>query len=97
MTATTASTSMERSSQTLSTERREGVSTAELVMDDMANGNPACLSAQLRRCWASFPGIHIAQVTFASNWQLWRNFPRCGATARQVKPPVMTGGVAASD
>jgi hypothetical protein len=33
----------------------------EVVMDDMAIGNPASLVAQLWRFWASFPGIHIAQ------------------------------------
>jgi hypothetical protein len=37
---------------------------AEVVMDDMAIGNPASLLAQLWRFWASFPGIHIAQFHF---------------------------------
>jgi hypothetical protein len=37
---------------------------AEAVMDDMTIGNPASLLAQLWRFWASFPGIHIAQITF---------------------------------
>jgi hypothetical protein len=34
---------MAKSSQVLSIERREGVSMAEVVMDDMAIGNPASL------------------------------------------------------
>jgi hypothetical protein len=36
----------------------------EVVIDDMAIGNPASLLAQLWRFWASFPGIHIAQFYF---------------------------------
>src|SRR6516165_6988886 len=40
MTATAASTSMARSSQVRSIERRAGVSIAEVVMDDMAIGDP---------------------------------------------------------
>jgi hypothetical protein len=49
-----------RSSQVFSTERRAGVSMAEVVTDDMAIGDPASLgpAGALR---ASFPGIHIAQ------------------------------------
>jgi hypothetical protein len=41
MNPTAASTKMARSSQVRSTERLEGVSMAEVVMDDMAIGNPA--------------------------------------------------------
>ena len=41
--ATAPSTAMARSSQVRSTERRAGVSMAEVVMDDMAIGNPASL------------------------------------------------------
>jgi hypothetical protein len=40
---------------------------AEVVMEDMATGNPASLSSALalnQRIWASFPGIHIAQFPF---------------------------------
>ena len=37
---------------------------AEVVMDDMAIGNPVSPMAQLLALWASFPGIHIAQFTF---------------------------------
>jgi hypothetical protein len=37
---------------------------AEVVMDDMAIGDPASLLAQFWRFWASFPGIHIAQFPF---------------------------------
>jgi hypothetical protein len=37
---------------------------AEVVMDDMAIGNPVSPVAQLWRFWASFPGIHIAQFPF---------------------------------
>jgi hypothetical protein len=33
---------------------------AEVVMDDMAIGNPASLMAQLG-AWGLFPGFHIAQ------------------------------------
>src|ERR1700676_2066617 len=33
------------------------------------------LVALIRRFWASFPGIHIAQFPFPSNWELWLNFP----------------------
>ncbi len=36
---------------------------AEVVMDDMAIGNPVSPLA-LWRFWASFPGIHIAQFPF---------------------------------
>src|ERR1700704_2554148 len=53
-----------RSSQIRSTERREGRSMAEVVMDDMAIGNPVSPMAQLVALWASFPGIHIAQFPF---------------------------------
>src|ERR1700722_13899604 len=61
---------MARSSQVLSTERPKGVSMAEVVMDDMAIGNPASLLAHLWRFWASFPGIHIAQFPcqVIGNW-----------------------------
>jgi len=55
---------MARSSQVRSTERRAGVSMAEVVIDDMAIGNPVSPMAQLWRFWASFPGIHIAQFPF---------------------------------
>jgi hypothetical protein len=37
---------------------------AEVVMDDMAIGDPVSPVAQLWRFWASFPGIHIAQFSF---------------------------------
>ena len=37
---------------------------AEVVMDDMAIGNPTSLMAQLWRFWASFPGNHIAQFHY---------------------------------
>jgi hypothetical protein len=37
---------------------------AEVVMDDMAIGNPVSPMAQLWRFWASFPGFHIAQFPF---------------------------------
>jgi hypothetical protein len=47
MIATTASSNMARSSQVRSTERRAGVSRAEVVMDDMAIGNPVSPMAQL--------------------------------------------------
>jgi hypothetical protein len=55
---------MAMSSQVRSTERLVGVSMIELVMDDMAIGNPASLVAQLWRFWALFPGVHIAQFQF---------------------------------
>src|SRR3979490_958478 len=55
---------MAKSSQVLSIERREGVSMAEVVMDDMAIGNPASLMTLAVALWASFPGIHIAQIPF---------------------------------
>src|ERR1700694_764686 len=53
---------MARSSQIRSIERREGISIAELVIADMAMGNPAYLLAQ--SLWTSFPRIHIAQFPF---------------------------------
>jgi hypothetical protein len=62
--ATAASTTMARSSQVRSIERRAGVSMAEVVMDDMAIGNPASLMALAMALWASFPGIHIAQFPY---------------------------------
>src|ERR1700744_4466127 len=64
MTPTAASTRMARSSQVRSTERRAGVSMVDVVIDDMAIGNPASPMAQRWRFWASFPGIHIAQFGF---------------------------------
>src|ERR1035438_7142036 len=64
MIPTTASARMARSSQVRSTERRAGVSMAEVVMDDMAIGNPVSPVALLWRFWASFPGIHIAQFPY---------------------------------
>jgi hypothetical protein len=55
---------MARSSQVRSAERREGVSMAEVVMDDMAIGNPVSPLAQLGAFGPAFPGIHIAQFHF---------------------------------
>jgi len=37
---------------------------AEVVMDDMAIGNPASLMPLAVALWASLPGIHIAQIPF---------------------------------
>jgi hypothetical protein len=37
---------------------------AEVVMADMAIGNPASLCGPALALWASFPGIHIAQFPF---------------------------------
>src|SRR3982074_3977209 len=68
---------MAKSSQVLSIERREGVSMAEVVMDDMAIGNPASLMAQLWRL-GPLPRLPYSAVPFARNRELWRNFP--GAT-----------------
>jgi hypothetical protein len=48
------------SSQIRSTERRDGVSRAEVVMDDIAIGNPVSLSGPAKR-FGPLPGIHIAQ------------------------------------
>src|SRR6476620_412879 len=53
---------MARSSQTRSIERRDGVSIAELVTDDMAMGNPAYLGVQ--SLWTRVPHNHIAQIPF---------------------------------
>src|SRR5467141_4519011 len=55
---------MARSSQVRSTERRLGVSMAEVVMDDMAIGNPVSPCGPALALWASFPGIHIAQFPY---------------------------------
>src|SRR5438552_10088520 len=55
---------MARSSQVRSTERRLGVSMAEVVMDNMAIGNPVSPCGPALALWASFPGIHIAQFPF---------------------------------
>src|SRR5260370_41192109 len=55
---------MARSSQVRSTERRLGVSMAEVVMDDMAIGNPVSPCGPALALWASLPGIHIAQFPF---------------------------------
>src|SRR2546430_5670330 len=55
---------MARSSQVRSIERRLGVSMAEVVMDDMAIGNPVSPCGPALALWASFPGIHIAQFPF---------------------------------
>ena len=48
---------------------------AEVVMDDMALGNPAYPEAQRMALVSLFPGIPIAQVPLPSNWKLWLNFP----------------------
>jgi hypothetical protein len=47
---------------------------AEVVMDDMAIGNPASLLAQLWR-FGPLPRHPYSAVPFPSNWELWRNFP----------------------
>src|SRR5881392_2804645 len=52
---------MARSSQVRSTERRLGASMAEVVMDDMAIGNPVSPCGPALALWASFPGIQIVQ------------------------------------
>src|SRR5437016_3182688 len=67
-------TNKARSSHVRSTERRAGVSMAEVVMDDMAIVNPASPGSAMALL-SLFPGIHIAQVPFPSNWELWRNSP----------------------
>src|SRR5262245_3414402 len=72
--ATTPNTNTARSSQVRSTERRVGVSMAEVVMDDMAIVNPAYPGSALALL-SLFPGIHIAHVPLPSNWELWRNSP----------------------
>jgi hypothetical protein len=65
MSVTTPNTMKARSSQVRSSERRAGVSMAEVVMEDMAIGNPASLwPKRVWRFWASFPGFHIAQFPF---------------------------------
>jgi hypothetical protein len=46
----------------------------DVVIDDMAIGNPASQMAQRWRFWASFPGIHIAQFPF-------RVIENCGVNA----------------
>jgi len=46
-----------------STERRVGVSMAEVVMDDMANGDPVFPSALLPLL-SLFPGLHISRIPF---------------------------------
>lgn len=47
MMLTTASVKMARSSQVFAIERREGVSMTDVVIEDMAIGDPASLVAQL--------------------------------------------------
>jgi hypothetical protein len=54
---------MARSSQVRSAERWVGVSVTEVVMDDMAIGNPESLLALLALL-GLVPGIHIAQFHF---------------------------------
>jgi len=46
----------------------------DVVIDDMAIGNPVSPVAQRWRFWASFPGIHIAQFPF-------RVIENCGVIA----------------
>src|ERR1700743_427109 len=75
MRPTAASTRMARSSQVRSIERSEGVSMVDVVIDDMAIGNPASQMAQRWRFWASLPGIHIAQFPF-------RVIDNCGLNGR---------------
>src|SRR6202012_1183863 len=61
------------SSHVRSTERREGVSIAEVVMDDMAIGNPVpCGPAS---AFEPLPRHPYSAVPLPSNWELWRNFP----------------------
>ena len=47
---------------------------AEVVMDDMAIGNPVSPMAQLWR-FGPLPRLPYSAVPFPSNWELWRNFP----------------------
>src|SRR5436309_541803 len=94
---------MARSSQVRSTERRLGVSMAEVVMDDMAIGNPVSHAAQRWRFWASFPGIHIAQFPFhvigncgvislmrCSNRQRVKDFGARQSRAERIKVRVLS-------
>src|ERR1700744_2174440 len=76
---------MARSSQVRSTERRVGVSMVDVVIDDMAIGNPASQMAQRRRFWASFPGIHIAQFPFRVIENCGVNAPDAVQQSREVR------------
>src|SRR6266852_9766196 len=89
MTATAASTMMARSSQVRSTERREGVSMAEVVMDDMAIGNPVPYGPALALL-GLIPRHPYSAVPFPSNWQLWRNFPDAMQQSRLVSSQAQT-------
>src|SRR5271169_3725642 len=62
------------SSQVRSTERRDGVSIAEVVIDDMAIGNPVSPAARLAP-FGPHPRHPYSAVPLPSNWELWRNFP----------------------
>src|ERR1700721_586661 len=62
--------------------RREGVSRAEAVTDDMTFGYPVSL-AQLA-LWTSFPREPYSAVPPPSNWQLWRNSPPAAQRSRRL-------------
>jgi len=68
MNVTTANTKKARSSHVRSIERRVGVSMAEVVMDDMADGDPVFLSAQLPLLSLLPPAPYIAYPV-PSNWE----------------------------
>src|SRR6476620_3949471 len=89
---------MARSSQVRSTERRLGVSMAEVVMDDMAIGNPVSPCGPALALLGLVPRHPYGVVPFPSNWELWRNFPdalqqssgeqtfrRAGTACRDIK------------
>ena len=90
-----------RSSQDRSTERRDGVSIAEVVIDVMAIGNPVpCGPADALEPHPRHP---YSADMFPSNWELWRNFPDamqqwCGLFGsvgpNRLLPPGTTAAIA---
>jgi hypothetical protein len=48
---------------------------AEVVMDDMAIGNPVSPCGPALALLGLVPRHPYSAVPFPSNWELWRNFP----------------------
>jgi hypothetical protein len=48
---------------------------AEVVMDDMAIGNPVSLLAQIFGALSLIPRHSYSAVPLPSNWEMWRYLP----------------------
>ncbi len=75
---------MARSSQVFSTERREGVSMTDVVMEDIAIGDPVVPNGPALALVSLFPRHPYSAVPFRDNLQLWRNSFCCVAIAQRL-------------